>query len=137
VRVSPARISLANDPMRTGGAFSLERTLVLPTGGFELAVNRDARVVGEVAAAPQFMWMPGMSADPTIGYGVLARLGLRWSILPSVTLDSSFGYQLERNDAIAGSGPRDVVQQWDIRLGAEVFVPWGALACRAVGVFCD
>jgi hypothetical protein len=26
---------------------------------------------------------------------------------------------------------------WDIRLGAEVFIPWGALACRATGAFCE
>jgi hypothetical protein len=41
------------------------------------------------------------------------------------------------NNASPGNDFRDVVQQWDIRLGAEVFVPWGALACRAAGVFCD
>ena len=137
VRVSPANITLSGDPTRPDGHFSLDRTLTLPTGGLELAVNNEARVVAEVAAAPQFMWMPGMAADPKIGYGMLGRLGLRWSILPALTLDSSFGYQIENGDMIAAGNPRNVVQQWDIRLGAEVFVPWGALACRAIGAFCD
>lgn len=127
-RVSPASIAIA-------GGMPVDRTLVLPTGGFELAMNRDARVVGEAALAPQFHWNPG-DAAPLIGSGVLARLGLRWALLPAVTLDASFGYQID--DAMgSASGPRDVVQQWDIRLGAEVFVPWGALACRALGAFCD
>ena len=44
--------------------------------------------------------------------------------------------QLEVANAQPASG-LDAVVQWDIRLGAEVFVPWGALACRAAGVFCD
>ena len=74
---------------------------------------------------------------PAIAYGLLARFGLRWAIVPSVVLDGSLGYQLAKQNGVAGAGPRDVVQQWDIRLGAEVFVPWGALACRAVGVFCE
>jgi len=83
------------------------------------------------------MWMANGAEPPQITYGLLARFGLRWSILPSVVLDGSLGYQLANQNAVAGAGPRDVVQQWDIRLGAEVFVPWGALACRAVGAFCD
>ncbi|HEX7699850.1 MAG TPA: hypothetical protein VF403_03985, partial [Kofleriaceae bacterium] len=88
------------------------------------------------AAVPQFMWMANGGEPPAIKYGVLARLGLRWQILPSVVLDGSLGYQLA-NDNVVGDGPRDVVGQWDIRLGAEVFVPWGALACRTVGAFCE
>jgi hypothetical protein len=57
--------------------------------------------------------------------------------VPSVVLDGSLGYQLANQNGVPGDGPRDVVQQWDIRLGAEVFVPWGALACRTVGAFCE
>ena len=51
-------------------------------------------------------------------------------------IDGSIGYQLEVANAAPATGP-DAVVQWDIRLGAEVFVPWGARACRAAGVFCD
>ena len=129
LRYSPTTITLS-------GAAPVDRSLWLPTVGLELAMNPTARLVGEVALAPMFKWQPG---DPTatIGYGVLGRLGMRWALLPSTILDASFGYQLDAADMGSPSGPRDVVQQWDIRLGAEVFVPWGALACRAVGAFCD
>ena len=135
VRVSPSSLTITGDPALPDGV--LKRTLALPTGGIELAMNDDARLVGEVAAVPQFMWMANGDEAPSIGYGMLARLGLRWRLLPSVIFDGSLGYQLETADAPAGGGPRDIVQQWDIRLGAEVFVPWGALACRALGAFCD
>jgi hypothetical protein len=134
VRVSPSHFTLANDPAQPD--VDLSRTLVLPTSGLELLVNDQSRVVAEVAAVPQFMWMANGGEAPSISYGVLARLGLRWKIMPSVVLDGSFGYQVA-NQNIEGDGARDVVQQWDIRLGAEVFVPWGALACRAVGAFCE
>ena len=129
LRLSPASIQIANGPpVRVP-------YLVLPTGGVELAMNPTARIVGEAGLVPAFSWMPG-DAQPQIGRGMLARLGLRWSIVPWATLDASFGYQLDRTATVSG-GPRDLVQQWDIRLGAEVFVPWGALACRAVGAFCE
>jgi hypothetical protein len=131
VRASTAKIELSGD--RT---FKSDRKLVLPTGGWEVAMNKTAKLVGEAALAPQFNWTPGGTADPTIGYGLLGRLGLRWSIFPALTLDGSIGYQLEVANARPASG-LDAVVQWDIRLGAEVFVPWGALACRAFGAFCD
>jgi hypothetical protein len=134
VRVSPSRFTVT-DPAQPD-VVDKSRTLVLPAGGLELAVNPQSRVVAEVAAVPQFMWMANGAEAPAITYGVLARLGLRWQILPSVVLDGSLGYQVA-NDNVVGDGPRDVVGQWDIRLGAEVFVPWGALACRAVGAFCE
>jgi hypothetical protein len=127
VRYSPAEISVA-------GARA-DASLWLPAGGIELAMNRETRIVGEAAAAPQFHWMPG-DAAPQIGRGLLSRLGVRWALLPWATFDASFGYQLDAQMGSSG-GPRDVVQQWDIRLGAEMFVPWGALACRAVGAFCN
>jgi hypothetical protein len=132
VRYSPSTVSIAG-----GGATAtkVSRDLVLPAGGFELRVNREARVVGETELVPQFHYDAGAPA-PSIGTGVQARLGLRWALFPAVTLDTSFGYQLDEAMGPVG-GPRDVVQEWDIRLGAEVFVPWGALACRAVGVFCE
>nr|HEX4313457.1 hypothetical protein [Kofleriaceae bacterium] len=126
VRASSATLQITGEPTRT-------RTLWLPTGGYEIQMNPTAKIVGEIALAPQFT----AGATPTIGYGVLGRFGLRWSLLPAVTLDASIGYQLDTVNASPGDDFRDVVQQWDIRLGAEVFVPWGALACRATGVFCN
>jgi len=113
---------------------TVEKRLVLPTGGLELQMNDEAKLVAEAGLAPRFMWMPG--ADPAIGYGLLARLGLRWSVLPSVIFDGSIGYQQEVGTVEPPAGRGGIVQ-WDIRLGAEVFVPWGALACRATGAFCD
>jgi hypothetical protein len=125
-RISSARAEPA-DPM-----LARRRTLWLPTAGYELAMNPGAKIIGEIALAPQFQWMPERA--PEIGMGVLGRLGMRWRILPSVILDGSLGYQVD--DAAPTEG-FDAVVKWDIRLGAEVFVPWGALACRATGVFCE
>jgi hypothetical protein len=131
LRVSQAKLSLTG-PME----IERERRLYLPTGGFEIAMNPTARLVAEASLAPRFSWMPGTAAEPEIGYGMLGRLGMRWRILPSVVLDGSIGYQLDVATNAPVQGPGAIVQ-WDIRLGAEVFVPWGALACRAAGVFCD
>ena len=130
-RISSAKAAPA-DPM-----LAEQQTLWLPTAGYEVAMNSTAKIIGEIALAPQFQWVPGAGGAPTrptIGRGVLGRLGMRWRILPSVVLDGSLGYQVD--DAAPTEG-FDAVVTWDIRLGAEVFVPWGALACRAVGVFCD
>jgi len=127
-RISSAKAAPADPKL------AVQNTLWLPTAGYELAMNASAKIVGEIALAPQFEWMPAVSARPTIGRGVLGRLGMRWRILPSIVLDGSLGYQVD--DAAPSQG-FDAVVTWDIRLGAEVFVPWGALACRAVGVFCD
>ena len=115
-------------------ALARQATLWLPTAGYELAMNPTARIVGEIALAPQFQWKPAVDARPSIGRGVLGRIGMRWWIVPSIVLDGSVGYQVD--DAAPTEG-FDAVVRWDIRLGAEVFVPWGALACRAAGVFCD
>jgi hypothetical protein len=125
-RISSARAE-PEDP-----ALAHQRTLWLPTAGYELAMNPRAKIIGEIALAPQFQWIPGRA--PEIGTGVLGRLGMRWRILPSVIIDGSLGYQVD--DAAPTDG-FDAVVTWDIRLGAEVFVPWGALACRAAGVFCE
>ncbi|HEU0030200.1 MAG TPA: hypothetical protein VFQ53_06200 [Kofleriaceae bacterium] len=131
VRVSSANIELSGD--RT---FKTNKRLVLPTGAYELAMNPQAKIVGEISLAPRFSWMPGTEVDPSIGYGLLGRFGMRWNLLPSVILDGSIGYQLDVATNAPDEGPGAIVT-WDIRLGAEVFVPWGALACRAAGVFCD
>jgi len=131
VRISSASIE-------TSGAQVLkaERRMVLPAGGIEVAMNPSARMIGELALVPQFRFDPAVPAAPRIEHGVLGRFGVRWSVLPAVSIDASLGYQLEVARARAADGVRSVVQ-WDIRLGGEIFVPWGALACRAVGIFCE
>jgi len=127
------RISFAKaEPAEPG--LSVQRTLWLPTAGYEIAMNPWATIVGEIALAPQFQWMPALEPRPTIGRGLLGRLGMKWRILPALVLEGSLGYQID--DAAPTEG-FDAVVTWDIRLGAAVFVPWGALACRAVGVFCN
>lgn len=126
------RISFATAAPADGAA-TVKRTLWLPTAGIDLTMNPEAHLIAEAALAPQFQW----DADPArrnIRTGMLGRLGMRWRVLPAVVLDGSLGLQV--NDATPSEG-FDAVVTWDIRLGAEVFVPWGALACRAVGVFCD
>ena len=129
-RVSQTQLTLGGDQMG-----SEKKNLILPTAGYEIQMNPAAKIIGEVALAPQFNWMQGTSTAG-IGYGLLGRFGLRWAIVPSVIIDGSIGYQLEVADAMPASGFA-AVTQWDIRLGAEVFIPWGALACRTVGAFCD
>jgi hypothetical protein len=133
VRLSQAKIVVTDNGTPLP---EVKRTLWLPTGAYELQMNPTAKIVGEIALAPRFTFVPGVDAAPEIGYGLLGRFGMRWSLLPSVILDGSIGYQLDVKANAPDEGPGAIVT-WDIRLGAEVFIPWGALACRAVGAFCD
>lgn len=144
VRASPSTIVVSGgrqfDPDipagQPGACPTCRRTLWLPTGAYEIDMNPTAKLVGEVALAPRFSYMPGTELAPEIGYGLLGRFGMRWRLLPSVILDGSIGYQIDVATNAPEEGPGAIVN-WDIRLGAEVFVPWGALACRAVGAFCE
>ncbi|MEO7729380.1 MAG: hypothetical protein ABIY55_00280, partial [Kofleriaceae bacterium] len=98
-RISSAKAAPANgDPAE-------QRTLWLPTAGYEVQMNPAAKIVGEIALAPQFRWTPGSELEPTIGYGLLGRLGMRWAIIPSVIIDGSIGYQLEVANAAPATGP--------------------------------
>jgi hypothetical protein len=127
-RISSARAEPA-------GAEPVQRTLVLPTAGYEIAMNPWATIVGEIALAPRFAWLPDVQSRPMIGRGLLGRFGMKWRIVPALVIEGSLGYQID--DASPTTTGVDAVITWDIRLGAAVFVPWGALACRAVGVFCN
>ena len=114
----------------------VQRVMVLPTFGIDLAAGRHARAIAELGLAPQFRFDPAIDPAPSIDYGLLGRAGVRWAALPAVVIDASVGYQLE----VARGQPADGIDalvQWDIRLGAEVFVPWGAIACRVTGGFCE
>ena len=113
-----------------------ERVLVLPTFGLELQGSASARLVGEIGLAPQFRFDPASDPRPKADYGLIGRAGIRWTVVPAFVFDGSIGYQLE----VARGQPADglnAIVQWDIRLGGEVFVPWGAIACRVAGVFCE
>ena len=128
-RYSPSSIDLHD-------GHHASKSLVLPTGGIEIATSKQTRVVAELSLVPRFAGTPGSGVDPIVGTGVLGRAGLRWAVVPWLVVDGSMGYEIDPYASMGGVAS-DVVHQWDIRLGAEVFVPWGALACRAFGAFCE
>ena len=132
-RISSAKATAVGDMFDTTAQ---QRTMVLPAGGWEVRMNPLARLVGEISLAPQFRWDPSAGTVPTIDYGLLGRLGLRWQVIPAFTFDGSIGYQVEVGRMSDADSLRSLVQ-WDIRLGAEIFIPWGALLCRGVGAFCN
>jgi len=132
-------LRVASAKMILGGE-TIDRRLYLPAGGWNVRLNDRTRFVGEAALVPLFRVDSNMPVPATakIKSGVLGRLGVRWYALPWMTFDASVGYQVEvaRLSGAASSDPTGVVE-WDIRLGTEVFLPWGAIACRAAGVFCE
>jgi hypothetical protein len=132
-RVAQARIAIGGDR-----ALEAKRYLVLPTLGLDLAATRTAHLVAEAALVPKFEYdrVGAPDAAPAIEHGVLGRVGVRWFVVPAFSIDGSVGYQLEVAGGRAPDGARDVVA-WDIRLGLELFVPWGALACKGLGIFCQ
>ncbi len=127
VRLSAARIELGGT-----GTGEARRRQWLPAGGVTVAVTDETLAIVELGLAPSFD-LDGAGA-PTIEAGVMGRLGARWFLHPAFSFDISLGYQ--RDDATAPGGVRAVVD-WDIRLGGELFVPWGAIACRSLGAFCS
>ncbi|MBP9089004.1 MAG: hypothetical protein KBG15_22980, partial [Kofleriaceae bacterium] len=127
-RISSAKAAAVGDMF---DSTEQQRTMVLPAGGWEVRMNPLARLVGEISLAPQFRWEPALGGVPTIDYGLLGRLGLRWQVIPAFTFDGSIGYQVEVGRMSDADSLRSLVQ-WDIRLGAEIFIPWGALVCRGV-----
>ncbi len=133
LRIASAKI----DSEGTGAPADADRTLWLPAGGWEVRMNRRALLAGELALVPRFD--PGDATRASeIGSGVLGRAGMRWRVLPSVVVDASIGYRIEveRMRSI-DDGMLDALVDWDIRLGGELFIPWGAAVCRAAGVFCE
>ncbi len=133
LRVSAAQIDSTGEPALD----DVKRNLPLPAGGFEVRVTDDALIAAELAEVPLFD--PGDATRPSrIGSGIFGRAGIRWHLLPSVVLDASFGYRLEVDRVGAPSGSMaDALVDWDMRLGGELFVPWGAMACKAAGIFCE
>ncbi len=127
VRMSSAELALGGDAVG-----SVRRRLFLPAGGLALEVGDQAVAIAEVGLAPSFDRDP--AGAPTIGAGVIGRLGVRWFLHSAFSFDASVGYQVD--DATSAAGVRSVVD-WDIRLGGELFVPWGAIACRTAGLFCS
>jgi hypothetical protein len=127
VRMSSAELALGGDVDA-----SLRRRLWLPAGGVEMDVGDHAVAIAEIGLAPSFDQEP--DGGPMIGTGVIGRMGVRWYLHPALSFDASVGYQVD--DATSPAGIESVVD-WDIRLGGELFVPWGAIACRTAGLFCS
>ncbi|HTM23149.1 MAG TPA: hypothetical protein VL172_21660, partial [Kofleriaceae bacterium] len=133
LRIASASI----DSQGPGAPAEIHRTLLLPAGGWELRMNKRALLAGELSLVPLFD--PGDASRPSrIGHGLLGRAGMRWRMLPSLIIDASIGYRIEvaRMDPLRGS-MLDALVDWDIRVGGEIFIPWGAAVCRAAGVFCQ
>jgi hypothetical protein len=102
-------------------------------------MNPAARIVVEAGVVPRFLFdieQPEMGA--AIETGVQGRLGMRWMLHPVLSVDASLGYQVDAA-TLEGAPSRggNAVVDWDIRLGGELFIPWGAIGCRAFGVFCQ
>ncbi|MCL4225915.1 MAG: hypothetical protein KJZ91_15745 [Myxococcales bacterium] len=127
VRVSAAVLRLGGDASGTA-----RRRLWLPAGGVEVAAGDRAVVIAEIGLAPSFDRDP--AGAPTVDAGVIGRVGARWYLHPAFSFDASVGYQVDQ--ATSAAGARAVVD-WDIRLGGELFVPWGAIACKTAGLFCS
>jgi hypothetical protein len=132
------RVSAAS--IESDGALAPENhkeTLFLPAGGWEVQMSDDTVLAGELALVPVFA--PGGATSPSdIRSGVFGRAGIRWRLLPSFVLDASVGYRIEveRLGNSASSMASSLVD-WDIRVGGELFVPWGAAACKTIHLFCE
>jgi hypothetical protein len=115
----------------------VKRTLVLPAFGVGFAVNRRSSLIFEAAMIPRFE-LPSAGEAGAIGSDPYGRAGIRWAALPWLTVDASVGYhlELERRSERPKTGA-DALVDWDIRLGGEIAIPWGAVVCRNFGIFCS
>jgi hypothetical protein len=132
------RITSASIEETGGGEAELQRTLVLPALGASYAVNRHSSLLIEASMIPRFELPREADADGAIGSDPYGRAGVRWEALPWITIDASIGYhlELERRRERPESGV-DALVDWDIRLGGELAIPWGAMVCRGLGIFCS
>ncbi len=132
LRVSSAEI-VSDGP---GAPADVKHTLWLPAGGWEVQMTPRTVLAGELALVPLFD--PGDDGRGSkIRSGIFGRAGIRWHILPAVVFDASVGYRIEV--LRLGEGAEDLkgLIDWDIRLGGEVFLPWGAALCRTARLFCE
>ena len=133
VRFTSASIA-AEQPTSSSPA-DVQQTLILPAFGASIATSPRSSVIAELSEAPSFA--PGSSTRvSSIETATFARVGVRWALLPWIAVDTSVGYHLEVA-RLSSSGDGATPLDWDVRIGAEITVPWGALACRAVNMFCQ
>lgn len=118
-------------------ATEVEKTLILPAFGMAFAVSKHSSLLLEASMIPRFQ-PPSEDSPGSIGADPYGRTGVRWNALPWLTVDASVGYhlELERQRARPDTGV-DALVDWDIRLGGEIAIPWGAVACRNFGIFCS
>ena len=132
------RITSASiEETRVDGGTEAKRTLVLPAFGLSYQVSRYSSLLFEGSMIPRFD-LPIGGGEGEIGSDPYGRAGVRWNALPWLTVDASVGYhlELERRGEPPESGAGALVD-WDIRLGGELAIPWGAIVCRSVGIFCS
>lgn len=133
LRVADARLSEVSRPAATED----RRTLLLPAVGIEFDLERRTALAAEFALIPRFD-PDSVAIEERISQGAFGRAGIRWKLLPSVIVDASVGYRIEVNRVDAAvSDMANAFVDWDIRLGGEIFIPWGAVACRSIRLFCE
>ena len=136
LRASQAQIT--STAVNEGGAVpeDMDQLLLLPTFGVEFQVTDETIIAAEVARVPMFM--PGDGTRPSeIGGGFFSRAGIRWRLLPWLVMDASIGYRIEVERVDSVDSMADALVDWDMRLGGEIFIPWGAVLCRKAGAFCE
>jgi hypothetical protein len=132
-RVTAAALTPADAP--DDGA--VKRTLLLPAAGVNVAVGASSSLLLEAAMVPRFE-LPTANTAGAIAADPYGRAGVRWVALSWLTIDASVGYHLELERR--GERPRgdsDALVDWDIRIGGELAIPWGAVVCRSVAIFCS
>ncbi|MEZ4362002.1 MAG: hypothetical protein R3B48_17560 [Kofleriaceae bacterium] len=132
------RISAASiEPTSADGGQAVKETLILPAVGLGWGISAHTSILVEASMIPRFE-LPTDADAGAIGADPYGRAGVRWFALPWLTLDASVGYhvEIERRDRAPNTSGSALVD-WDIRLGGELAIPWGAVVCRSVGVFCS
>lgn len=122
-------------------AEDIKQTLILPALGVGLEVSEHSSLLFEASMIPRFEPPRAGPDGPiagAIGSDPYGRFGVRWNALPWLTVDASVGYhlELERKRERPDTGA-DALVDWDIRLGGELAIPWGSVACRSFGIFCS
>ena len=124
-----AGLRVTQASLEVGGDDPVEKTDWFPAIGLAKSAG-DATAIIELGRAPKFDL--NAAGEGEINSGITGRLGLRWRLHPRFSLDASAGYLAQSVSA----DPNDLLA-WDIRLGGEVFVPWGAVACESLHLFCN
>jgi hypothetical protein len=115
----------------------VKRTLLLPAAGVNVAVGARSSFLLEAAMVPRFE-LPSASTAGAIAADPYGRAGVRWVALSWLTIDASVGYHLElERRSERRRGDTDALVDWDIRIGGELAIPWGAVVCRSVAIFCS